>query len=99
MFLKLPLNQKNGETKDFTTPFLMKLDAKLSSTKFKESVLGGKAMKYTYQPIVRTPVCEDGSSNTDKHPYIKLILLTEFPTNEIRTAVVEQTGDKDKPEN
>ena len=97
MFLKLPLNQKNGETKDFTTDFLMKLDAKLSSTKFKEAVLGvKKAMKYTYQPIVRTPVCEDGSPNTDKHPYMKMKLLTEFPTNEIRTAVVEQTGDKDR---
>ena len=97
MFLKLPLNQKNGETKDFTTDFHMKLDAKLSSAKFKESVLGGKkAMKYTYQPIVRTPVGEDGNPNTDKHPYIKLKLLTEFPTHEIRTAVVEQTGDKDR---
>ena len=76
MFLKLPLNQKNGETKDFTTDFLMKLDAKLSSAKFKESVLGGKkGMKYTYQPIVRTPVGEDGNPNTDKHPYIKMKLL------------------------
>ncbi len=46
MFLKLPLHQKNPETKDLTTDFLMKLDAKLSSDKFKEMVLGGKkAMK------------------------------------------------------
>ena len=97
MFLKLPLNQKNEETKDFTTDFLMKLDAKLSSAKFKEAVLGGKkAMKYTYQPIVRTPVGEDGTPNPDKHSYIKLKLTTEYPTNEIRTAVVEETGDKER---
>lgn len=97
MFLKLPLYQKKQETTDFTTDFLVKLDAMLSTTKFKEAVLGGKkGMKYTYQPIVRTPVGEDGNPNTDKHPYIKMKLLTEFPTNEIRTAVVEQTGDKDR---
>ena len=66
MFLKLPLNQKNPDTKELTTDFLMKLDAKLSSDKFKETVLGcRKAMKYTYQPIVRTPVGEDGNPNTD----------------------------------
>ena len=47
MFLKLPLNQKNGETKDFTTDFLMKLDDKLSTTKFKESVLGCKKQRNT----------------------------------------------------
>ena len=82
MFLKLPLNQKNTETKELTTDFLMKLDAKLSSDKFKETVLGGKkTMKYTYQPIVRTHVCEDGMPNPDKHTYMKMKLLTEFPTN------------------
>ncbi len=42
MFLRLPLNQKNSETNDFTTDSLAKLDAMLSTTKFKESVLGGK---------------------------------------------------------
>ena len=51
MFLKLLLNQKNPETKDLTTDFLMKLAAKLSSDTFQEEVLAGKkAMKYTYQP-------------------------------------------------
>ncbi len=61
---------------------------------FKETVLGGKkAMKYTYQPIVRTPTVEDGNPNPDKHPYMKMKLLTESPSNEIRTAVVEQTDD------
>ncbi len=52
--------------------------------------------EYTYQSIVRTPVGEDGNPNTDKHPYIKLKLFTEFPTNEIRTALVEETGDKER---
>ena len=45
MFLKLPRNQKNQETKDFTTDFLAKIDAMLSTTKFKEAVLGGKNSK------------------------------------------------------
>ena len=52
-----------------------------------------KAMKYTYQPIVRTPVGEGGAPNTNKHPYMKIKLLTEYPTNIIRTLVVEQTDD------
>ena len=95
--MKLPLNQKNPETKSLTEDFLMKLDTKLSSDKFKETVLGGKnAMKYTYQPIVRIPVCDDGSPNPDKHPYMKMKLLTEFPTNVILTAVIEQTDDHSK---
>jgi hypothetical protein len=51
MFLKLPLNQKNPETKDLTIDFLMKFAAKLSSDTFQEEVLAGKkVMKYTYQP-------------------------------------------------
>ena len=94
MFLKLPLNQKNTEAKELTEGFLKNLDTTLGSDKFKETVLGGKkAMKYTYQPIVRTPIGEDGNPNPDKHPYMKMKLLTEFPSNVIRTAVVEQTDD------
>ena len=66
----------------------------MGSDKFKETVLGGKkAMKYTYQPIVRIPVSEDGKPNPDKHPYMKMKLLTEFPSNMKLTAVVEQRDD------
>ena len=94
MFLKLPLDQKNQEAKELTTDFLMKLDTKLSSDKFKQEVLGvKKSSKYTYQPIVRTPMGDDGQPNTLKHPYMKMKLLTEYPTNEIRTAVIEQLDD------
>ena len=50
-------------------------------------------MKYTYQPIVRTPMGDDGKPNPLKHPYMKMKLLTEFPTNEIRTSIIEQTDD------
>ena len=50
-------------------------------------------MKYTYQPIVRIPVGEDGTANPDKHPYMKMKLLTEFPSNTILTAVIEQTDE------
>ena len=68
---------------------------KLSSDKFKETVLGGKkAMKYTYQPVVRTPVNDEGTPNPDKHPYMKMKLLTEYPTNVILTAVIEQADEQ-----
>ncbi len=72
----------------------MKLDTKLSSDKFKETVFVGKrSMKFTYQPIFRTPTGEDGNPNPDTHSYMKMKLLTEFPSNEIRTSVIEQTDD------
>ena len=50
-------------------------------------------MKYTYQPIVRTPTGEDGNPNPDEHPCMTMKLLTEFPSNEIRPSVIEQTDD------
>ncbi len=50
-------------------------------------------MTYTYQPIVRTPTGDDGNPNPDKHPYMKMKLLTEFPPHEIRTSIIEQTDD------
>ena len=53
MFLKLPLNQKNPEVKDLTVNFLMKLDAKLSSDKLKETVLGGKQGNEIHPPTFR----------------------------------------------
>ncbi len=87
MFLKLPLNQNIPEIKDLTQGFLKQLDEKLSSNEFKENILGGKK-KYTYQPLVRTPVGEDGEPNSDKHPYLKIKLLTDY-----RTTIVEQTAD------
>ena len=59
----------------------------------KSNVLGTKKQNYTYQPIVRTPVGEDGQPDPNKHPYMKIKLLTEFPSNLIRTSVVEQTDD------
>ena len=56
-------------------------------------MLGGKKNKYTYQPIVRTTLGENGEPNPDKHPYIKLKLLTEYPGNAIKTVAVEQCDD------
>jgi hypothetical protein len=59
--------------------------------------IGGKGkILWKYQPIVRCALGEDGTPNPDKHSYIKLKLTTEYPTNEIRTAVVEETGDKER---
>ena len=81
LFLKLPLNQKNPETKELTDEFFKKLEDKLNTEGFQENVLGGKKNKYTYQSIVRTALGENGEPKPDKHPYIKLKLLTEYPGN------------------
>ena len=96
-FSSSPFNQKNPEVRDLTVDFLMKLDNKISSINFKDFGIGGKGkILWKYQSIVRCALGGDGTPNPDKHPYIKLKLLTEFPTNEIRTAVVEETGDKER---
>ena len=87
MFLKLPLNQSSPEIKEFTDGFLNKFDEKLASSEFKDTVFSSKKVKYTYQPIVRT-VAEEETGN--KHPHMKIKLLTEYPTNLIRTVIVEQ---------
>ena len=92
MFLKLPINQTNTDIRELTQGFLNKLDDKLGSDEFKLNALGTK-QKYTYQPIVRTPVGEDGQPDPNKHPYMNIKLLTEFPSNLIRTTVIEQTDD------
>ena len=41
LFLKLPLNQKNPETKELTEELFKKLDNKLNPEEFREHVLGG----------------------------------------------------------
>ncbi len=56
-------------------------------------MLGGKKNKYTYQSIVRTTHGEDGEPKPNKHPYVKLKLLTEYPGIAIKTVVIEQSDD------
>ncbi len=90
---ELPLNQTNTDIRELTQGFLKKLDDKLGSDEFELNVLGTKKQTYTYQPIVRTPVGEDGQPDPNKHPYMKIKLLTEFLSNLIRTSVVVQTDD------
>jgi len=90
MFLKLPLNQTNLEVKSLTEGLLQQLDEQFGSDEFKEKLFGKKSLKYSYQPVLRTPTVE---GETEKHPYMKLKLLTKYPTNEIQTAVIKQTAD------
>jgi hypothetical protein len=90
MFLKLPLNQTNLEVKTLTETLLKQLDEKFGSDEYKEKLFGKKASKYTYQPVVRIPITDE---EKEKHPYMKIKLLTKYPTNEIQTAVIKQTAD------
>ena len=54
-------------------------------------IFGKKNVKYTYQPLIRTPLTEDGKPNAEKHPYLKIKLMTKFPTNEITTTILTET--------
>ncbi len=51
----------------------------------------GTNKKYTCQPIVRTPMREDGPPDPNKYPHMKNEAL--YPTHIIRTVIVEQTDD------
>ncbi len=89
MFLRLPLDQSNNEVKDLTEGFLKKLDEKFGSKEFQDEALAPiKNVKYSYQPLVKTSLDEG------KHPFIKVKLLTEYPSNQILTGVIEECGDK-----
>ncbi len=91
--MKLPLNQTNTDIRELTEGFLKTSGDKLGSDEFRLNVLGTKKQIYTYQPNVRTPVGEDGQRDPNKHPYMKIELLTEFPSNIIRTADIGQTDE------
>ncbi len=56
-------------------------------------MLGANKNKYTYQPIFRTTLGENGEPNPDKHAHVKLKLLTEYLGKAIKTIVVEQCDD------
>ena len=94
LFLKLPLNTKIKEITELTEGLFKQLDDKLSGSEFNSFV--GKKAKYTYQPIVRSPVSEDGKPDPNKHPYMKIKLLTAYPTNKINTVVIEQTDESSR---
>ena len=89
MFLEIPLDTSKPEITSLTDGCLKELDDKFGNKEYKEQLFGAKKSKYTYQPIFRNPSQEDEASK-DKHPYIKLKLLTRYPTNEIQTKVIEQ---------
>ena len=86
MFLKLPLNQNIPEVKELTEGFLSKIDKKFSAQKARDQLFGKKT-KHTYQPLIRISHNEDGKPNPDKHPYLKIKLMTKYPTNEISTQI------------
>lgn len=88
MFIKLPLNQGLPETQNLKK-FFKAID-KRGVEDYKGCLTVPNPSKYIYQPIVREPQNEDGTPNTERHPYIKLKLLLRYPSNEIETSVVEQ---------
>ena len=93
-FVKIPLDQSIPEVKQFSE-LLQSIDEKLGSDKFKESMFGAKASKYTYQPLFRLPLEEDEDSKKDpnkkdygpKLPYMKLKIDTGFPDGKVKTHV------------
>ena len=87
-FLKLPLDKEQEDIKQLIK-FFESIDDLLSSDKFKEQYIQSTNAKY--QSIVRTSLNKDGEPIENKHSYIKLKLLAEYPSNEILTSIIEQT--------
>ena len=83
-FIKLPLaGAKSEELREW----LETIDKKFGNSAVKKKLLGDKS-KHTYQPLLRTPVSEEGG--TEKMPYVKFKLQSLYPSNEITTGVVVQ---------
>ena len=84
-FIKLPISD-TGKTEGLAK-WLKSIDKKFGSSAVKKKLLGDKS-KHTYQPLLRCPVSEDGSS--DKAAYVKIKLSSQYPSNEINTGIVVQ---------
>lgn len=91
-FIKLPLDVTKPEIASFVS-WLQELDNKLNKKELKEKVFGKKNPKCSYQTVLRVPMTEDGKPKPDKLPYLKVKLMTKYPTNEISTTIFLKNGD------
>ena len=90
-FVKIPLNQDIPEVKQLTET-LQALDQRLGSNAMREKLMGDKANKYEYQPIIRVqdeqPQKKDSKYPRPSYPfYMKLKLDTTYPDYKVKTPV------------
>ena len=90
-FVKIPLNQDIPEVKQLTET-LQALDQRLGSAAMREKLMGDKANKYEYQPIIRVqdeqPQKKDSKYPRPSYPfYMKLKLDTTYPDYKVKTPV------------
>jgi hypothetical protein len=90
-FIKIPLNQDIPEVKQLTDK-LQALDKRLGSQEMREKLMGDKASKYEYQPIIRVqdevPQSKDSKYKRPSYPfYMKLKLDTTYPDYNLKTPV------------
>ena len=87
LFIKIPLDSSIPEIA-LLMEWLQKLDERLCKKDIKERAFGKKNPKVSYQTFLRTPMTEDGKPRPDKMPYIKVKLMSKFPSNEITTNLI-----------
>jgi hypothetical protein len=90
-FIKIPLNQNIPEVKQLTEK-LQALDQRLGNHAMREKLMGDKANKYEYQPVIRVqedvPQSKDSKYKRPSYPfYMKLKLDTTYPDYKIKTPV------------
>lgn len=81
-FIKIP---ENEESKPFFDK-LREIDAILGSDEKKKEFFGKKASKYSYVPIVRTPM-QDDDDEVVRPNYIKGVFCTKYPEGTITTNI------------
>lgn len=94
-FIKLPLDVSKPEIAHFVS-WLKDFDERVNKKEIKEKIFGKKNPKCSYQAILRVPMTEDGKPKTDRLPYIKVKLMTQYPTGEITTSIIIQKPDGQK---
>ena len=94
-FVKIPLDASIPEVA-LLMDWIRKLDERMAKQDIKEKAFGKKNPKANYQTCLRTPMTEDGQPRTDRLPYMKVKLMSKYPSNEITTNVIIQNPDGSK---
>jgi len=91
-FVKIPLDVTVPEVAKLME-WLRQFDERMARKDIKERAFGKKNPKCIYQSFLRIPMTEDGKPKPERLPYIKVKLMSKFPSNTIMTDIVTQSED------
>ena len=91
-FIKVPLDSSIPEVSKLME-WIRQFDERMAKKDIKERAFSKKNPKCSYQTFLRIPMTEDGKPKPDRLPYIKIKLMSKYPSNVICTDIVTQSPD------